>query len=106
MVGLDLKSEQGSKTLAEADSEVGSDLGLDLCLEQDSSSGTADPGTLAEYCAGPQDSGDLKDGMSVKANWKGDGMDMKYPGKVIEKNKDARYYDGFWYNVSQSKEER
>ena len=79
---------------------MGSDLGLDFGLEQDSARVTGEPATLAEYCAGPpKGAGGLKEGGRVTANWKGDGLDVKYPAKVSDKNEDGtldiKYDDGF-----------
>jgi len=82
--------------VAEADAEMGSDLGLDLGVEQESSRGTSDPSTLAEYCAGSSEPV-LGEGTRVNADWNGYGT--KYPGKISDTNEDGTvdiaYNDGF-----------
>merc|ERR1740117_1975120 len=82
--------------VADADSEMGSDLGLDLGVEQGSSRGTAEPATLAEYCAGSTEPS-LTEGTKVKADWNDYGT--MYPGKISDENSDGsvdiKYDDGF-----------
>lgn len=89
----------------EADSEMGTDLGMDLALDSNhgpaaGGGGGGGPATLAEYCAGPSDEekkAKFAKGTKVKANWGGYGT--MYPGKISDENEDGtvdiNYDDGF-----------
>jgi hypothetical protein len=85
----------------EADSEMGSDMGIELGTSSVVASSSGDgPKNLAEYCAGPtaqEKNSEVKTGTKVMADWRGYGT--KYPGVVKKKRSDGSmdilYDDGF-----------